>query len=198
MKNILVTVSLVSLATVAACKKDSEKAAAPAPSAPAPTAPTAPAPLAPAPTAPSAPAPEPAPAAAPGPGKMIELDLAAFGADFKGYTISAPAGAVVEFDAPSRQIKWGESEYLSIDDAPFWEDAAAGLTKDKDNQNVVVTKGVMARWERTPPLGKSWLVDVVVKVGKNKLSCNNGMTGTFTNKETADLAETMCKSLHKK
>jgi hypothetical protein len=192
MKNILVTVSLVSVVIATACKKDNEKAPAPTPSAPAPSAAGPSAPVAPTPD------PTPAPVAAPAPGKMVELELAAFGADFKGYTISAPEGAVVEFDAPSRHIKWGESEYLAIDDAPFWEDAVAGLAKDKDNQNIVVSKGIMARWERTPPLGRSWLVDVVVKVGKNKLSCNNGMTGTFTSKEIADLAETMCKSMHKK
>ena len=181
---------LAAVAVAGGCKKDEKKAA---PATPAPTA-AAPAgePAAAAPAAPTAPAPAPAP------GKMVELDLSKMGPDFKGLVIQAPEGAELDFDDTSHHIKWGESEYISLEIAPYWEDSVAGLAKDKDNQNIVVSKGVMARWERTPPLGKSWLVDVLAKIDGKNWSCNNGMTGTFTSKEMADTAEAMCKTFKKK
>ena len=168
-----------SLVAAVGCKKDGDKKPA--------TAPTA--------TAPGSAAPTPAPAVPAAPAKMVEIDLSPGGDDFKGLVISVPEGAKLNSDF---QITWGESEYIQVGLAPYWEDGIAGLEKDKDNQNVVITKGVMARWERVAPLGRSWLVDVFAKIGETSYSCNNGMVGTFTSKEMADLAETMCKSLKKK
>ena len=171
-----------SLVAAVGCKKDGDKKPATAPAATAPGG--------------AAPAPTPvAPAAPAAPAKMVEIDLTPGGDDFKGLIISAPEGAKLNSDF---QITWGESEYISVGLAPYWEDSIAGLSKDKDNQNIVITKGVMARYERVAPLGRSWLVDVFAKIGDKSYSCNNGMVGTFTSKAMADLAETMCKSLKKK
>ncbi len=184
MNQLIVKIALgCSLVAAVGCKKDGDKKPATAPAATAPGS-AAPVPTtAPAPTAPAAPA------------KMVEIDLSPAGEEFKGLVISVPEGAKLNSDF---QITWGESEYVTVGLAPYWEDSVAGLSKDKDNQNIVITKGVMARWERVAPLGRSWLVDVFAKIGDNSFSCNNGMVGTFTSKEMADLAETMCKTLKKK
>ena len=171
-----------SLVAAVGCKKDGDKKPASASSAPGAAA-TAPAPTPVAPAAPAAPA------------KMVEIDLSPSGEDFKGLVISVPEGAKLNSDL---QITWGESEYIQVGMAPYWEDGIASLSKDKDNQNIVLDKGVMARWERVAPLGRSWLVDMLVKIDDKKYSCNNGLVGTFTSKEMADLAETMCKTLKKK
>ena len=185
MKQFIVHLALgCSLVAAVGCKKDGDKKPATAPTATAPGG-----------AAPTAVAPTPAPAVPAAPEKMVEIDLSPGGDDFKGLVISVPESAKLNSDF---QITWGESEYISVGLAPYWEDSIAGLSKDKDNQNIVISKGVMARYERVAPLGRSWLVDVFAKIGDKSYSCNNGTVGTFTSKAMADLAETMCKTLKKK
>lgn len=130
--------------------------------------------------------------------EMVDHDLAPFGKSFEGYVVSAPKDAKIEFDDPSRQIVLSDTDFISIDEAPFWEDGVKGLDKDKDNQNIKKVSDTEYRYERTPPLGKSWLVDMLVKVGKEKYSCGTGMTGTFHSEAMADRISTICKSIRKK
>ena len=185
MKQFIVHIALgCSLVAAVGCKKDGDKKPATASAGTAPGA-----------AAPTAVAPTPAPAASAASEKMVEIDLSPGGEDFKGLVISAPESAKLNSDF---QITWGEAEYVQVGLAPYWEDGVAGLSTDKDNQNIVISKGVMARYERVAPMGRSWLVDVFAKIGGKSYSCNNGIVGTFTSKQMADLAEKMCKTLKKK
>jgi hypothetical protein len=130
--------------------------------------------------------------------EMVDHDLAPFGKQFAGYVVTAPKDAKIEFDDPSRQIVLSDTDFVSIGEAPYWEDSVKGLDKDKDNQNIKKVSDTEYRYERTPPLGKSWLVDMLVKVGKDKYSCGTGMTGTFHSEAMADRISTICKSIRKK
>ena len=130
--------------------------------------------------------------------EMVDHDLAPFGKQFTGYVVTAPKDAKIEFDDPSRQIVLSDTDFVSISEAPYWEDGVKTLDKDKDNQNIKKVSDTEYRYERTPPLGKSWLVDMLVKVGKDKYSCGTGMTGTFHSEAMADRISTICKSIRKK
>lgn len=105
------------------------------------------------------------------PAAMVELDLAPFGEAWKGYVASVPAGAKLEADDVSRQIILSDVDFLSVSEAPFWADGVKTLPTDKDNSNIVQVSDTEVRWERNPPLGKSWLVDILVKVGDAQFSC---------------------------
>jgi hypothetical protein len=130
--------------------------------------------------------------------EMVDHDLAPFGKQFEGWVVTAPKEAKLEFDDPSRQIILSDTDFVSISEAPYWEDGVKTLDKDKDNQNIKKVSDTEVRYERTPPLGKSWLVDTLVKVGKDKWSCGTGMTGTFHSEAMADRIATICKSIRKK
>ncbi|HLL23379.1 MAG TPA: hypothetical protein VK427_14680, partial [Kofleriaceae bacterium] len=130
--------------------------------------------------------------------EMVEHDLSPFGAQFTGYVITAPKDAKLEYDDPSRHIVLSDTDYVDISEAPAWSDSVKSLDKDKDNQNIKKVSDTEYRWERTPPLGKSWLVDTLVVVGKDKWSCGTGMTGTFHSEAMADRIATICKSIKKK
>jgi len=130
--------------------------------------------------------------------EMVDHDLSPFGKQFAGYVVTAPKDAKLEFDDPSRHIVLSDTDFITIEEAPYWEDAVKGLDKDKDNQNIKKVSDTEYRYERTPPLGKSWLVDMLVKIGKEKWSCGTGMTGTFHSEAMADRISTICKSIRKK
>src|SRR5262245_16885012 len=142
------------------------------------------------------PAPEPA-KPAPAPVEMVEHDLAPFGAAFKGYVATAPKTAKIEFEDPSRHISLSDTNFITIEEAPYWEDGVASLGKDKDNSNIQKISATEVRYERNPPIGKMYLVEMLVKIGKAKYSCGTGMTGP-SSKEEADLVESICKSIKKK
>jgi hypothetical protein len=130
--------------------------------------------------------------------EMVDHDLAPFGKPFEGMVVTAPKEAKLEFDEPSRHIVLSDTDFVDVSEAPYWEDGVKGLDKDKDNQNIKKVSETEVRYERTPPLGKSWLVDTLVKVGKDKYSCGTGMTGTFHSEAMADRIATICKSIRKK
>jgi hypothetical protein len=150
------------------------------------------------------PAPKPAaePAAAPAPpapaAKLVETDLSKLGAPFKGYVAMIPDGAKLEFDDPTRQIHLSDVDYVSISAAEYWEDGVAGLSKDKDNKNITKVSATEYRYERTPPLGTAWAVDVLVKTAGAKWSCSAGDPGTFTSAAMRDQIAAICNSIHKK
>ncbi len=129
---------------------------------------------------------------------MVDMDLAPFGKQFAGWVVTAPQSAKLEFDDPSRHIVLSDTDFVALDEAPYWEDGIKALDQDKDNQNIKKVSATEVRYERTPPLGKSWLVDILVKVGKEKWGCGTGMTGTFTSEAMADRIATICKSIRKK
>lgn len=158
------------------CKKDEAPAAAPAaPKAEVPTTPVA----APAPAGPA----------------LKEVDLAAWGPKFAGYVAQAPAGTKIQFDDPSRQLLVTDTEYLNINEAPFLEDAIAGLGKDPDNLNIVKVSATEATWERNPPLGKMYAFDTLVQTGTDKWSCNGESSDSA---EAAKRLLAICKSIKKK
>ena len=130
--------------------------------------------------------------------EMVDHDMAPFGKQFTGWVITAPKDAKLEFDDPSRHVVLSDTDFIDISEAPYWEDGIKSLDKDKDNQNIKKVSDTEVRYERTPPLGKSWLVDILVKVGKEKWSCGTGMTGTFHSAAMADRIATVCKSIRKK
>jgi hypothetical protein len=130
--------------------------------------------------------------------EIVDHDLAPFGKQFTGYVVTAPKDAKIEFDDPSRHIVLSDTDFVAIEEAPYWEDGVKGLDKDKDNQNIKKVSDTEYRYERTPPLGKSWLVDTLVKIGKDKYGCGTGMTGTFHSEAMADRISTICKSIRKK
>lgn len=130
--------------------------------------------------------------------EMVDHDLAPFGKQFTGYVVTAPKDAKIEFDDPSRHIVLSDTDFITIEEAGGWDDAMKGLDKDKDNQNIKKVSETEYRWERTPPLGKSWLVDMMVMIGKDKYSCGTGITGTFHSEAMADRISTICKSIRKK
>lgn len=130
--------------------------------------------------------------------EMVDHDLAPFGKAFEGYVVTAPKDAKLEFDDPSRHIVLSDTDFVDVSEAPYWEDGIKTLDQDKDNQNIKKVSDTEVRYERTPPLGKSWLVDILVKVGKDKWSCGTGMTGTFHSEAMADRIATICKSIRKK
>src|SRR6185295_18321538 len=80
---------------------------------------------------PKAAAPEPA-KPAPAAVELVEHDLSPFGASFKGYVAMAPRTAKIEFDDPSRHIVLSDVNFIVLDEAPYWEDGIAALSKDKD------------------------------------------------------------------
>ena len=130
--------------------------------------------------------------------EMVDHDMAPFGKQFTGWVVTAPKDAKLEFDDPSRHIVLSDTDFVDISEAPYWEDGIKALNSDKDNQNIQKVSDTEVRYERTPPLGKSWLVDILVKVGKEKWSCGTGMTGTFHSAAMADRIATICKSIRKK
>jgi hypothetical protein len=180
MKTLNIALALI---TLAACKKTDKEA-------PPPSTKTAAEPAAATPPAP------PAPPAAPA--KLVDVDLAPFGDAFKGYVATVPEGAKLEYDDPSRHIKLSDTDYVAISEAPFWEDGVAGLSKDPDNKNLRKVSDTEYRYERTPPLGTAWAVEVLVKLGKAKYSCTAGDPGTFTSSAMADQIQAICKSIRKK
>lgn len=167
-------VAAVVVSSLLGCKKDGE-----APSTPAPGA-----------VPPPAAAPPPAPK---GP-ELVEVDLSPWGDAFKGYVAMAPKGTKVQFDDPSRQLLVTESDYLNMNEAPFFEDGLASVGKDPEQKNVVKT-ATEASWERDPPLGHAWAFDALVKTGDAKWSCNGE---TFSNAEMARTLQAICKSVKKK
>ena len=130
--------------------------------------------------------------------EMVDHDMAPFGKQFTGWVVTAPKDAKLEFDDPSRHIVLSDTDFIDVSEAPYWEDGIKALSQDKDNQNIKKVSDTEVRYERTPPLGKSWLVDILVKVGKEKWSCGTGMTGTFHSAAMADRIATICKSIRKK
>jgi hypothetical protein len=136
---------------------------------------------------------KPAPAAV----ELVEHDLSPFGPSFKGYVAMAPKTAKIEFDDPSRHIVLSDVNFIAIGEAPYWEDGIAGLPKDKDNSNIQKISDTETRYERNPPIGKMWMVEMLLKIGKEKWSCGTGMTGPDS-KEQADQIESICKSIKKK
>ncbi len=138
-------------------------------------------------------APADAPAAAAAADK--ELDLSAFGPDFKGFVAMAPEGTKVEFDDPSRQLQISDVDFLSVGEAPGYADAVKGLANDKDNSNIKIVSDTEARWERNPPLGKEWAFDVKIDIGGKPWSCSGS---TFTDAAMADKLVGICKSIKKK
>lgn len=130
-------------------------------------------------------------------GDMVEHDMGVFGDAFKGYVVTAPKSAKLEFDDPSRQITLSDDNFASISEAGFWEDGVAGLAQDKDNSNIKKVSATEVRYERNPPIGKMWMVDVLVKTGDTKWSCGTGMTGPDS-AEKADQVAAVCKSIKKK
>lgn len=140
---------------------------------------------------------EPPPAKAE-PVEMVEHDLSAFGPAFKGYVVMAPKTAKIEFDDPSRHIVLSDTDFVAIGEAPYWEDAIAGLSKDPDNKNIRKISDTEVRYERTPPLGTAHAVDILVSVGGAKWSCTAGDPGTFSGAAMADQIATICKSIKKK
>ena len=130
--------------------------------------------------------------------EMVEHDLSPFGKQFAGYVAMAPKDAKIEFDDPSRHIKLSDEDFISISEAQYWEDGVKTLADDKDNKDIKKVSDTEYRWVRTPPLGKSWLVDTLVMIGKEKWSCGTGMTGTFHSEAMADRIATICKSIKKK
>jgi len=130
--------------------------------------------------------------------EMVDHDLAPFGKQFTGWVVTAPKDAKLELDDPSRHIVLSDTDFVDFSEVPGWDDANKMLEQDKDNQNIKRVSATEVRYERTPPLGKSWLVDVMVKVGKEKWGCGTGITGTFTSEAMADRIATICKSIRKK
>lgn len=130
--------------------------------------------------------------------EMVEHDLAPFGEAFAGYVVTAPKTAKLEFDDPSRMIVLSDEDFISLSEAEYWEDGMKALASDKDNSNIKQVSETEVRWERNPPLGKAWNVDVLVKLGEQKWSCGSGSTGTFHSSAMADRIATICKSIRKK
>jgi hypothetical protein len=133
---------------------------------------------------------EPKPAAAV---EMVELSLEPIDKSLAGYVMMAPKGAKID----ELQIKFGEDDFLDFSMAGGWEDAVKGLGSDKLNENIKKVSDTEYRWERVPPIGRMYMVDVLVKVGAAKWSCNTGLTGPLKI-ETADLISKMCNSVKKK
>lgn len=164
----------------------------------APAATTADQPVAAKPTEPSTAVPTPeAPKAAPA-AKLVETDLSPFGPAFKGYVAMVPEGAKLEFDDPSRHITLSDTDFVSISEAPYWEDGVKSLATDKDNKNIKNVSATEVTYERTPPLGIAWAVDMLVVVNKSKFSCTTGDPGTFTSAAMRDAIADICKSIKKK
>lgn len=123
-----------------------------------------------------------------------EIDLSPWGGPWKGMVAMAPAGAKVELDEPSRQMKINDTDFLSVGEAPFYADSVANLSKDKDNSNIKTVSPTEARWERNPPLGKEFNFDVKLAAPKD-WDCSGS---TFTSAAMADRLVAICKSIHKK
>ena len=124
-----------------------------------------------------------------------EVDLSAFGPAFAGYVATAPKGTKVEFDDPSRHVTVSETDFLSIGEAPFYDDAMKGLADDKDNKNIKRVSATETRWERNPPLGKEWNFDVKLTGVDGDWDCSGS---TFTSAAMADALVEICKSIRKK
>jgi hypothetical protein len=88
-----------------------------------------------------------------------------------------------------------EDDFLSVGEAPGYDDMVKGLGNDKDNSNIKIVSPTEARWERNPPLGKEWNFDVKMDVGGKPWSCSGS---TFTDAATADKLVAICKSMKKK
>jgi hypothetical protein len=125
----------------------------------------------------------------------VETDLSAFGPEFAGYVAMAPKGTKVEFDDPSRHLTVSDSDYLSIGEAPGYDDAMKGLADDKDNSNIKRVSATEVRWERNPPLGKEWNFDVKLAGIDGDWDCSGS---TFTSAAMADSLVEICKSIRKK
>lgn len=125
--------------------------------------------------------------------EMVELSLAAVDKSLADYVMMAPKGAKVD----GTQIQFGESEFLELSPAPGWQDSIKALADDKLNGNIKKVSETEYRWERTPPIGKMFMVDVLIKVGDANWSCSTGLVGPLAI-ETADTIEKMCTSITKK
>lgn len=180
------------VALAGACKKkDPEKAAEPAKDTPKPTEPAVTPP--PDQPKPAEPAPPPQAAAV----ELVETDLSALAPAFKGYVAMAPKTAKIESDDSSHHISLSDTDFITLDEAPFWDDGIAALEKDKDNSNIKKVSATEVRYERNPPIGKMFLVETLIKVGKAKWSCGTGLTGP-SSAAVADQIATICKSIKKK
>jgi hypothetical protein len=126
---------------------------------------------------------------------LKEVDLSAWGKQWKGYVAMAPASAKVTFDDPSRQLHLSDEDYINVSEAPFFQDGIAGLSKDADNKNIVKVSATEVTYERNPPLGKQWCFDSLVKTGKAKWSC---AAQSFTSAETAKRLLEICRSIKKR
>lgn len=150
-------------------------------------------------TGPVAPLASAAPEAGKEPGKpagaLEEIDLSAWGPAWKGYVAMAPASAKVTADGSSRYLNISEADYLKVTEAPFFEDAVAGLPKDPDNKNIVKASPTEVTYERNPPAGKQWSFNTLVMLGKDKWSCT---AETFTSAEVSKQLLRICKSIKKK
>jgi len=62
------------------------------------------------------------------PAELVEHDLSAFGPQFKGVVVMAPKTAKIEFDDPSRHIVLSDVDFVSISEAPYWEDGVKSLS----------------------------------------------------------------------
>jgi hypothetical protein len=189
-KQLVITSLFTATALVTGCKKNDSKSEAKSADTAAPTG------TAGKPTEAAKPA-DPAPAKAE-PVEMVEHDLSVFGDAFKGYVVLAPKTAKLEFDDPSRHITLSDTDYVAIGEAPYWEDAVKSLSSDKDNKNIRKVSDTEVRYERTPPLGTAYAVDILVSVGGTKWSCTAGDPGTFSGAAMADQIATICKSIKKK
>jgi len=180
-------VALISCAALAgACKKtDSEKAAAPAKDTPKPAEPAV------------APTPDPPKPAEPAAVELVEIDVSALGPAFKGYVAMAPKTAKIESDESSHHISLSDTDFITLDEAPYWDDGIAALEKDKDNSNLKKVSATEVRYERNPPIGKMFLVETLIKVGTAKWSCGTGLTGP-SSAAVADQIATICKSIKQK
>ena len=125
--------------------------------------------------------------------EMEELSLAPIDKSLAGYVMSVPKGTKID----GSQIKFGEYDFLDFSVAGGWEDAVKGLGNDKLNENIKKVSDTEYRWERVPPIGRMYMVDVLVKIGAAKWSCTTGLTGP-DKIETADLISKMCNSIKKK
>ncbi len=124
---------------------------------------------------------------------MEELSLAPIDKSLAGYVMTVPKGAKID----GTQIKFGEYDFLDFSMAGGWEDAVKGLGNDKLNENIKKVSDTEYRWERVPPIGRMYMVDVLVKIGAAKWSCTTGLTGP-DKVETADMISKMCNSIKKK
>lgn len=126
-----------------------------------------------------------------------DIALDPFGPDFVGMVATVPAGTKLVADEFSRQFILNDFEFVAVSDAPYWEDGVKGILSDKTLQNVQRKSPTDVRWEATPPIGKTWYIDTLVKVGKKPYSCGNQI-GTTSGPAMVDAFAAICSSIRKK